>query len=107
MPRRKIIIGIPTYGRGWTLNSTKPSSCHIGLYAASPSNATKFVVESGVAAYYEICEMLTKGAKRCWDAEGAVPYLVYENQWFTYDDVESIQRKVCFDSLQLIAGQHF
>jgi hypothetical protein len=37
--------------------------------------------------------MLAKGAKRVWHTENEVPYLVDGDQWFSYDDVQSIENK--------------
>ena len=37
--------------------------------------------------------MLAKGGRRTLHAEHQVPYLVYSDQWYGYDDVESIRTK--------------
>ncbi|VDM45713.1 unnamed protein product [Toxocara canis] len=99
MPRRKIIIGIATYGRGWTLKDAQRNG--IGS-PGTASTATRFIGESGIAAYYELCEMLANRAQRYWEPRSQVPYLVYGDQWFTYDDTESIKNKMAW-----LKRQHF
>ncbi|KRX65998.1 putative chitinase 3 [Trichinella sp. T9] len=92
MPKKKIIIGIPTYGRGWTIQNK--TNTEIGAPSIGPSLPTKYVRFPGVCAYYEICEMIKVGGQRYWDEESRTPYLVYNNQWFTYDDEQSFKEKL-------------
>ncbi|KAL7070433.1 hypothetical protein ACQ4LE_010509 [Meloidogyne hapla] len=92
MPKNKIIVGISTYGRGWTL--THP---HIqrGLDApGTAARATKYVQTAGTAAYYEFCEMLANGTEHHFNKEMQVPYLISDtDQWFSYEDVNSVRLK--------------
>ncbi|KRZ92106.1 putative chitinase 3, partial [Trichinella sp. T8] len=92
MPKKKIIIGIPTYGRGWTIQNK--TNTEIGAPSIGPSLPTKYVRFPGVCAYYEICQMIKVGGQRYWDEESRTPYLVYNNQWFTYDDEQSFKEKL-------------
>ncbi|VDO42118.1 unnamed protein product [Onchocerca flexuosa] len=52
MPKQKIIIGIPTYGRGWTLRN--PSETTIGAEGIGPSLPSTTNQAGGTAAYWEV-----------------------------------------------------
>ncbi|PIO76250.1 glycosyl hydrolase, family 18 [Teladorsagia circumcincta] len=93
MAKEKIIIGIPTYGRGWTLKDK--SNITVGA-EGSPAKITPYTQEAGVASFYEFCEMLATGATRYWSSEQQVPYLVQGDQWWSYDDEESIANKMAW-----------
>ncbi|KAK5982852.1 Acidic mammalian chitinase [Trichostrongylus colubriformis] len=93
MPKEKIIIGIPTYGRGWTLKDK--NNITVGT-EGSPAKITPYTQEAGVASFYEFCEMLATGATRYWSAEQQVPYLVQGDQWWSYDDEESVANKMAW-----------
>ncbi|KAK0406734.1 hypothetical protein QR680_018770 [Steinernema hermaphroditum] len=91
-PKTKIVIGVGTYGRGWTLSSAANNG--LGAPTAGKSAKGDFTGEAGFAAYYEICTYQKQGAKRHWDDLSKTPYLVKGNEWFTYDDVQSVNAKV-------------
>lgn len=53
MPKDKIVIGIATYGRGWTLKNPT-TDFGIGAQTKGPAKSTQYVREAGVASYYEV-----------------------------------------------------
>ncbi|MCP9258719.1 Endochitinase [Dirofilaria immitis] len=92
MPKQKIIIGIPTYGRGWTLKN--PSETTIGAAAIRASSPSTTNPAGGTAAYWEICKYLKKGGKEMVDKQGVGAYMVKGNQWYGYDNEETIKIKM-------------
>uniref|UniRef100_A0AC34GTP3 GH18 domain-containing protein n=1 Tax=Panagrolaimus sp. ES5 TaxID=591445 RepID=A0AC34GTP3_9BILA len=88
MPSKKLILGIATYGRGWILNDPSDSKCGA---PGSAAPGKEFTNSAGLAAYYEICKM---NGNRKWDNSQKVPYIVKDNLWYGYDDVESVSGKM-------------
>ena len=44
----------------------------------------------------KVCRELQNGARRIWNQESRVPYIVKGDVWVGYDDTESIKEKVRF-----------
>ncbi|OQR73392.1 endochitinase-like, partial [Tropilaelaps mercedesae] len=96
-PKHKLIVGIPLYGRTYTLQNAENRGLkayinkdkHGGL-PGTYTNATGFL------AYYEICSMVKPGGgwTRKFDQIGKAPYAFKDDQWVGYEDVESIGFKV-------------
>lgn len=92
VPRNKIIIGMATYGRTFTLANQQQSA--IGAPTTGPGTPGKYTREAGFMSYYEICqEMETRGTQR-WDDEQKVPYYYNGELWVGFDNVRSITEKV-------------
>ncbi|XP_061195456.1 probable chitinase 10 [Saccostrea echinata] len=92
-PASKINLGMPLYGRSFTLASTS----NTGLFApdrGAGGNAGPFTREAGYLSYYEICDILKTGGVRHWIPEMEVPYVVRGDQWVGYDDEQSLRLKV-------------
>ncbi|XP_038220780.1 mucin-17 [Zerene cesonia] len=113
--RDKLVLGIPTYGRSYTLFN--PDAVEIGSPADGPGEQGEATREKGYLAFYEICEALkAKSKKRAidsdedsedsdeeeedeeWtvmypnkDAMGPVAYK--GNQWVGYDDIDIVKKK--------------
>lgn len=91
-PKEKLIIGMPTYGRSFTL--ANPDKHGVNNPASGGGKAGEYTKESGFLAYYEICEMLLNGGVYVWDDEMKVPYAVQGDQWVGFDDERSIRNKM-------------
>ncbi|KAH7699888.1 CBN-CHT-1 protein [Aphelenchoides avenae] len=95
MPKSKLILGIPTYGSGWKLKS-KTANQGINAAVDGLSDRLPFTNKNGTGAYFELCEQAKSGSgyRRHWDSTSQVPWLENGDQWYTYDDVESVTAKV-------------
>lgn len=91
-PKEKLVIGMPTYGRSFTLSDS--SQYIVNSPAKDGGKAGEYTREAGFLSYYEVCEMLIEGANYVWDDEMQVPYLVQGDQWVGFDDEKSIRNKM-------------
>uniref|UniRef100_UPI00398EAE44 acidic mammalian chitinase-like n=1 Tax=Pristiophorus japonicus TaxID=55135 RepID=UPI00398EAE44 len=89
-PAEKLLVGFPTYGRTFTLCSpdNKP-----GASACGPGTQGNCTKAAGILAYYEICDFL-KSANKGWMEEQEVPYAYKDDEWVTYDNLKSYEKKV-------------
>ncbi|XP_014434032.1 chitotriosidase-1 [Pelodiscus sinensis] len=99
-PAEKIIMGIPTYGRTFTLSS---SDTGVGAPVFGPASLGPFTREAGFWAYYEICTF-QKGATTERIEEQKVPYSFKDSQWVGYDDMQSIETKVDYLKKKSLGG---
>lgn len=92
-PKEKLIIGMPTYGRG--LRLVDAANNGYNAPAAGPCTAGTFTREAGFLAYYEICDgIISKGATRVWNEEHQTPHAYLGDQWVGYDDTDSLEIKI-------------
>ncbi|ELU03375.1 hypothetical protein CAPTEDRAFT_99042, partial [Capitella teleta] len=88
--KSKLVIGMPMYGRGFTLRD--PDQNGFGAPADGPSPSMEYTREAGFLSYYEICTL--SNVTRVFDEESKVPYVYDESVWIGYDDDESLRNKV-------------
>lgn len=92
-PKEKIVMGIPLYGRSFTLANA--DNTDIGAAASGPGIAGPYSREVGVMGYNELCEaMLTEQWKVHFDDEQFGFYATKGNQWVGYDNPTSVAYKV-------------
>ncbi|XP_052831173.1 chitinase-3-like protein 1 isoform X2 [Octopus bimaculoides] len=89
-PANKLIMGIPFYGRSFTLVDGQLNG--MMAPATRPGTPGPIIHSSGVMSYQEIC-LVEKSWSRHWDNDHQVPYLVRGNQWVGYENKESVRLK--------------
>ncbi|XP_025836304.1 probable chitinase 10 [Agrilus planipennis] len=91
--RRKLILGMPTYGQSFTLSD--PSQNSLNAPSAGGGEAGEHTRAMGFLAYYEICNnILKRGWNVVRDPEGRMgPYAYSGNQWVSFDDTNMIRHK--------------
>ncbi|UYV76733.1 Cht7 [Cordylochernes scorpioides] len=106
-PKDKLVVGMATYGRSFTLASADNSG--VNAPSRGGGKAGSYTKEEGFLAFYEvgflyssyqiltslkICEMLKAGAHYVWDDTMKAPYAVSGDQWVGFDDERSIRVKM-------------
>ena len=91
-PKEKLIIGMPVYGRTFTLED--PAQFDIGAPASGGGDPGRYTGEAGFLSYYEICDFLHKdNTTLVWDNEQQVPFAYRDRQWVGFDDERSLKTK--------------
>jgi len=92
-PKEKLIIGMPVYGRTFTL--VTPELFDIGAPATGGGDPGRYTGEAGFLSYYEICDFLHKdNTTLVWDNEQQVPFAYRDTQWVGFDDERSLKTKI-------------
>lgn len=77
-PKDKLILGVPFYGRGFTLQDA--NSHGVGAPITGDNTAL---------AYSQLCVQLKQGGwTDVYDDQGRVPYAYKGKQWLSYDNVK-------------------
>ena len=94
-PKSKLVVGIPTYGRSWTLTS---SATDIGSPASGGGSGGIYTGEPGILGFNEIClNVRNNGWNVVKDPLVKIgPYAYKGNQWVGYDDVDMAAEKALY-----------
>lgn len=102
-PAEKIVMGMGTYGRSFTLASAQNHD--IGAQTLGGGEAGPFTRERGTLGYNEICiNIQNSGWTETWFDEQEVPYAYKGDQWVGFDNPRSLQTKVTWGLEQNLAG---
>ena len=102
VPRSKITMGLPFYGRSAKTNS---APALFGSINHTADDVT-FPEDEGMPLYYNILPRLSQ-FNRYWDSQAQVPYLLGKNSLYTfvsYDDTNSIALKAQYINDQNLRG---
>ena len=103
VPFNKLVLGIGTYGRGWS----NVSEARLGASASGASPAGKYTKAAGFLAYYEIEELLASGGyTKHWDDLTKTPFIynATEKVLVGYEDVSSVDYKLDYLINQGLGG---
>lgn len=103
VPRSKLVMGIPFYGRGWTGVTDEKH----GLFQSATGPAPG-VWEDGIEDYKVLEALLESGdTTRYWSQRGKVPWLFDGTTFWTYDDPKSICYKTSYITRTHLRGVMF
>ena len=103
--KNKVVLGIPTYGRSFTLTSS--TNVHPpNAYFTNGGSPGPILNQVGFLGYQEICLFMNnEGWSKIDDING--PYAYKGNQWVGFDNIESAQRKAQYVMDENLGGAMF
>jgi len=106
--RDKTVLGVPLYGRAFTL--TDPAQNNMGAPAKETSFQGPYTREDGFLGYNEICVKQLQetgpgaGWAVHWDPHHEAPFMYRGDQWLSYDNERSIRVKTEYAWDEGLAG---
>lgn len=102
-PASKLVMGMALYGRTFTLADRLWQG--VGAPITGGGRQGPYTLTSGFMGYNEICELQkTTPMTRVWETSQKAPYAYYDDQWISYDDVESIKVKTEYAITRNLGG---
>ncbi|CAL8109513.1 unnamed protein product [Orchesella dallaii] len=110
VPARKLVMGLPTYGRTFLLSDGTEDGPALGKAAGEVGFSGPYTNEPGFLGYNEIVKELLSNRgdwQTFWDDNAKVPFMRNGNKWLTFDNPESIREKVEFAIKKNLRGAMF
>ncbi|KFM59835.1 Acidic mammalian chitinase, partial [Stegodyphus mimosarum] len=85
MPRKKIMIGVPTHARTYRLKS--PHFHGLDAPVTGPG------LGKGKLTYPQVCQFLKRGATQIFDISTKVPFAYLGHEWIAFDNEQSVSFK--------------
>lgn len=101
-PAEKLVMGVGSYGRGWTLADAAVSG--VGAPAKGGSTPQPGTGEAGYMAATEIAALEAAGGVVTSDPDRGSSYLVLGDQWVGFDTVDDVRLKVAWARDRGFAG---
>lgn len=101
-------MGIPFYGRGWSLESR--DLVRFGDIVKGKSPPGFITGEEGVLGYNELCQMMQNDSQiwtTHYDQYFEAPYAYNGDIWIGYEDLKSISCKVMIITFILFIFSHY
>ncbi|GAP63111.1 chitinase [Ardenticatena maritima] len=104
VPREKLVLGLPFYGRSWTEVSPGPNGD--GLYQPA-GRVGPGTWENGMLDYADIVANYEPTYQKFFHPQAQVPWLFNGTTFITYDDPDTIVRKVQYLKAEGLRGAMF
>jgi len=101
-PANKLVLGLATYGRSFTLADASQHS--VGSPAVGAGQVGPCTDEPGYIGYREIKQHLANGWQQEWDEKSQTPYAYKGLQWIGYDNIQSLDVKLNYIDHMGLAG---
>ena len=89
IPNHALSLGIPFYGRTWTVARDLTVNSSVSEAAIGSGLPGFLTHQNGTLSYTEVCSDLKSGWTSARDARALVPFAHSGDQWVSYDDAQS------------------